>query len=228
VRGGIVQQAISRLLLAIVLSAVGTAGQAQSAGKTLGGKAPQGKLMTRDELRACMKERQSQQTLAAGLEKRRADIAAEVEAVNRQKAEVQVERDAYNAKVAEGQAFTNRVKAHGERVAQYNQRVKEFQDHPPKDAQLVRGQLEAEGEAVAQADAAIKAEASKWDATESTRTALNEHVQAQQAAAAAAIEHRRALNDDITAYDQSLAQWTLRCGDRPYREDDEKAIRAGK
>jgi hypothetical protein len=223
-----VQQAISRLLLALVLAAVGTAGQAQSAGKSLGGKAPQGKLMTRDELRACMKERQSQQARAAELEKRRVDIAAEVEAVNRQKAEVQAERDAYNAKAAEGQAFTNRVKAHGERVAQYNQRVKDFQDKPPKDAERIRGQLEAEGEAVAQADAAIKAEAEKWGAMEPVRTALNEHVQAQQVAAAAAIDHRRALNDDITGYDQALAQWTVRCGDRPYREDDEKAIRAGK
>jgi len=224
-----VQQSISRLLLAITLAAAGTACQAQSAGKSLGGKAPQGKLMTRDELRVCMKERQSQQARAADLEKRRVDIAAEVEAVNRQKAEVQAERDAFNAKVAEGRAFDERVKAHGERVAEFNQRVKAFQDKPPKDAERVRGQLEAEGEAVAQADTAIKAEAEKWTTTmEPARTALNEHIQAQQAAAAAAIEHRRVLNEDITAYDQSLATWTLSCGNRPYREEDEKAVRAGK
>ncbi|MGM9489958.1 hypothetical protein [Ideonella sp. YS5] len=224
-----VQQSIPRLLLAITLAAVGAASQAQSAGKSLGGKAPQGRLMTRDELRVCMKERQSQQARAAELEKRRVDIAAEVEAVNRQKAEVQAERDAFNAKAAEGRAFNERVQLHGERVAEYNQRVKDFQGKPPKDAELIRGQLQAEGEAVAQADAAIKAEAEKWTTSmEPARTALNEHVQAQQAAAATAIEHRRVLNEDITAYDQSLATWTLSCGNRPYRDEDEKAVRAGK
>jgi chromosome segregation ATPase len=231
VRGGIVHQQFSRILLAVVLSTAAAAGQAQLAGKSLGGAAPQGKMMTRDELRVCMKERQSQQERAAAIEKRRTEVASEIEAVNRQKTEVQAERDAYNARLAQGQAFNERVKAHGERVALYNQRVKEFQESPPaKDIERLRGQLEAEGDAVAKADAAIKAEAAQWTsaAMEPARTALNEHVQAQQAAAAAAIEHRRQLNDDITAYDQSLAGWTARCGNRPYREDDEKAVRAGR
>jgi hypothetical protein len=220
----------SGVFFAFVLMAVGSAGHAQSGGKTLGGSAPQGKLMSRDELRVCMKERQSQQERAAGIEKRRAEVAAEVEAVNRQKADVQAEREAYNAKLAQGLAFNERVKAHAERVSIFNQRVKDFQDKPPKDAEHVRGQLEAEGEAVSKADAALKAEAPQWTAAamEPARATLNEHVQAQQAAAAAAVEHRRQLNEDISAYDQSLAAWTLRCGNRPYREDDEKAIRAGK
>ena len=218
------------IVLALVLAAAGSASLAQSGGKTLGGSAPQGKLMTRDELRVCIKERQSQQERAAAIEKRRAEVATEVEAVNRQKTEVQAEREAYNARLAQGLAFNERVKAHAERVSLYNQRVKDFQDNPPKDVERVRGQLEAEGEAVSKADAALKAEAPQWPtaAMEPARTALNEHIQAQQAAAAAAIEHRRQLNDDIAAYDQSLAGWTLRCGNRPYREDDEKAVRAGK
>jgi len=225
-----VQQKFSRVFLAVTLACLAAAGHAQSAGKSLGGRTPQGKLMTRDELRVCMKERQSQQAHAAELEKRRAEVAAEVEAVNRQKAEVQAERDAYNARLAQGQAFNERIKAHGERVALFNERVKDFQSNPPEDRERVRGQLEAEGEAVARDDAAIKAEAAQWTAAamEPARTALHEHVQAQQAAAAAATERKRALNSDIAAYDESLASWTQRCGNRPYREDDEKAVRAGK
>ena len=223
-------QQFSRTFLAVFLACAGVAVHAQSSGKSLGGSAPQGKLMTRDELRVCMKERQSQQERAAAIEKRRAEVAAEVEAVNRQKADVQSERDAYSARLAQGLAFNERVKAHAERVSIYNQRVKDFQDHPPKDAERVRGQLEAEGEAVAKADADFKAEAPQWTAAsmEPARTDLNEHIQAQQAAAAAAVEHKRHLNEDIGAYDESLASWTQRCGNRPYREEDEKAIRAGK
>jgi hypothetical protein len=230
VRGGIVNRQYSRVLLAILLAAAGTPGQAQSTGKSLGGSAAQGKMLTRDELRVCMKERQSQQERFAVIEKRRTEVGAEVEAVNRQKADVQAERDAYNARLAQGLAFNERVKAHAERVSLFNQRVKDFQDSPPKDAERVRGQLEAEGEAVAKADAALKAEAPQWTAAtmEPARNALNEHILAQQAAAAAAVEHKRQLNDDIGAYDESLASWTQRCGNRPYREDDEKAIRAGK
>ncbi|MEK8032684.1 hypothetical protein AACH06_17835 [Ideonella sp. DXS29W] len=205
---------------------------AQSGAKTLGGgAAAKGTMLTRDELRACLKEQRAQTARVAELEQRRAEIAAEADAVRQQKEAVQAERDAFAAMAAQVQAFKEKVKAHGERVAVYNQRLKEFQDDPPRgvDAERQRGQLEAEGAAVAQADAAIKAEAAQWSAkVEPARAALTEHTQAQQAAANAAIEHNRVFNEAVQAQDEQIAAWKQRCGNRPYKEADEKAIRAEK
>lgn len=203
----------------------------QAAAKTLGGgtAAKGGALMTRDELRACLKEQQAQAAQVAELEKRRAEVVAEADAVRKQKEAVQAERDAYAALANEVQAFKEKVKAHGERLAAYNQRVQAFKDAPPRDAERERGQLEAEGEAIGRADAAIKAEAAQWTAkAEPARAALTEHAQAQQAAAAQAIEHDKAYSEAASAQEQQLAAWKQRCGDRPYREADEKAIRSGK
>lgn len=218
--------------LALGLLPALAAAQAGAAPKTLGGAgAAKGAVMTRSELRACLKEQGAQKARAAELEQRRGEIRAEADAVRQQKESVQAERDAYAAKAAQAQAFNARVQAHGERVALYNQQVKDFTDHPPKgaDAERQRGQIEAEGEALAKADAAIKAEAAQWTATtDSLRAALAEHVRAQQAAAAAAIEHHRAFNDDAKAYDDQLTDWQARCGNRPYLEADEKALRAEK
>lgn len=166
---------------------------AQSGAKTLGGDAPVkgGAMMTRDELRACLKEQQAQTAQVAELEKRRTEVAAEADAVRQQKEAVQAERDAFAAMATQVQAFKEKVQAHGERVAHYNQRTKAFKENPPRgaDAERVRGQLEAEGAAVTQADAAIKAEAAHWTAkVEPARAALTEHAQAQHAAANAAID----------------------------------------
>lgn len=226
--GWVVGAGFAVLALSLV---VPLAAQAQAATKTLNGDAPaKGAMMSRDELRSCLKEQQVQTVRVAELEKRRAEIEAETDAVRQQKDTVQAERDAYAAKVAQVQAFKERVKAHGERVALYNQRTKEFKESPPvANAERERGQLEAEGDALAKADAAIKAEAAQWTGTmEPARVALTEHTQSQQAAAATAIEHNRVFNEEAKGYDEQLAAWKQRCGNRPYREADEKAIRAEK
>lgn len=219
-------------LLALVLACTWPVPVAsQTAAKTLGGgtAAKGGALMTRDELRACLKEQQAQAVQVSELEKRRAEIVAEADAVRQQKDAVQAEREAFATMATEVQAFKEKVKAHGERVAIYNQRAKTFKEDPPKDAERERGQLEAEGEAVSRADAAIKAEAAQWTAkVEPARAALTEHTQSQQAAANAAIEHNRAFNEAAKSQEDQLAAWRQRCGDRAYREADEKAIRAEK
>lgn len=218
--------------LALGLLPALAAAQAGGVPKTLGGAgAAKGTVMTRSELRVCLKEQAAQKARAAELEQRRAGINEEAEAVRQQKEAVQAERDALAAKAEQAQAFKGRVQAHGERVSLYNQLVKDFTDNPPKgaDAERQRGQIEAEGDALVKADAAIKAEAAQWTiSVDALRARLAEHVQAQQAAAAAAIEHHQAFNDDAKAYEDALTAWQARCGNRPYLESDERAVRAGK
>jgi hypothetical protein len=225
---------VSVALAALALSMwpLVVAAQAGVSGKALGGNAPaKGTVMTRDELRACIKEQQAQNAQAATLEKRRTEIDAEAAAVRQQADAVQAEKAAFQAKANEAPAMKERLKVHGERVAIYNQRLKEFQDNPPKgaSAERDRGQLEAEGEAVAKADEAIKAEAVQFNANlEMLRSGLNSSAKVQAAAAAKANEHSRSFNDEVTAYDTAVEAWKQRCGNRPYRDADEKAVRAEK
>ncbi|HEV8689029.1 MAG TPA: hypothetical protein VGQ91_01940 [Ideonella sp.] len=220
---------LAALMCALPLVALGQAGVAS---KALSGNTPgKGTLLTREELRTCIKEQQGQSLQATALEKRRGEIDAEAAAVRKQAGEVQAERDAYQAQGQAAQALKERLKAHGERVALYNQRFKEFQDNPPKgaNAERERGQLEAEGAAVAQADAAIKSEAVQFNATlDLMRRELAAHAQAHSAAATLANEHNRAFNDEVAARDAAVEAWKQRCGNRPYRDADEKAVRAEK
>jgi len=217
-------------LLALSLCPVFAAAQAGVSGKALGGNAPaKGAVMTRSELKACIKEQRAQTAQAEALEKRRGQLDAEAAAVRKEAEAVKADREAYQASIADAKALTERLKAHGERVAQYNQRLKELQDNPPKGAaaERERAALEAEGQAVSQADDAIKAEAMQFKGMQDMlRRELTSNVEAQAAAASAANAHSKAFNDEVTAYEASVEAWKQRCGNRPYREADEKAVRA--
>lgn len=199
-----------------------------AADKTLGGGGTaKGAMLTRDELRVCIQQQQAQQRRAGDLERRRSELAGEADAVRRRQQDVQAERDAYQA---QADAFQARIKAHGQRVTQYNQRLQDFRDNPPKgkDAEYQRGLIEGEGDAVAKADAALKADAPRVNAElEQARQRLVAHAQAQVDAAAAANERNRQFNADAKAYDDELEDWKQRCGNRPFKDADERAVRAG-
>ncbi len=189
-----------------------------------------GALMTRDELRSCLKEQKAQQEGAVALERRRGEVAAQIEAARLQKDSVQAEREALMSRAKAAEAFSQRVAAHAQRVALYNQSVAAFKAKPPPepDAERILGELQAGGAALSRADAELKAEAPRWAASlEPERQSLMTRVRAQQAAAAAAIEQHRVLNADSKAFDDRLEAWQQRCGNRPYLEADERAIRAG-
>ena len=219
--------ALSVLLVAVQVAAQGTG----AAAKSLTGQAPgKGAMLSRDELRACLKEQTAQKSRGELLEKRRAEVAGEADAARRLKDEAQAERDAYQAKANQAQVFKDKAKAHGERVEVYNKRVAEFQASPPvgAGAERERGQLEGEGEALAKAETALKAEGAQLTSQlEQGRTAVNQRIQAQQAAAASATERSKAFDAEVAAFNTEVDDWRKRCGDRPYREADEKAVRAG-
>lgn len=215
-----------------LVSAPVLAASADVSTKGLSGKATgKGALMSREELRVCVKEQRAQQSRAAELEARGREVDAEAEAVRKQKDQVQAERDAYNAKLAQAQGFQQRVKAHGDRVSAYNVRYKAFSDAPPPKGEAFdreKASIEAEGAALTKADAELKAEAPQWTSgtMEPVRAALMEKVQAQQVAVAASNERSQALDAEVKAYESDRGAWQQRCGDRAYRIADEKVVRA--
>lgn len=218
-------------LCALLMATQGGAQGTGAAAKSLTGQAPgKGALMSREELRICLKDQAGQKSRGEELERRRAEVAAEADVARRLKDEAQAERDAYQAKANQAQVFKDKAKAHGERVEVYNKRVAEFQASPPvgAGAERERGQLEGEGDALAKAEAALKAEGAQLTAQlEQGRTAVNQRIQAQQTAAAAATERSKAFDSEVAAFNTQVDDWRKRCGDRPFREADEKAVRAG-
>jgi predicted nucleic acid-binding Zn-ribbon protein len=206
------------------------AAQPGVAGQGLGGGgAAKGALMTRAELRACLIEQGEQQRRAAELERRRGELDKETAAVRQQLAEVQAERVAFGSWQRASQAFKDKVQQHAERVSLYNQQVKAFQASSPKaeGAERERGQLEAEADALAQAEAAIKAEGEALDATiAKARTSLVGRAEAQASAASAVNDGNRRFHEDAQSHDAAVDSWTRRCGGRPYTIADEKAVRA--
>jgi chromosome segregation ATPase len=217
---------------AVLWLAAGAAlGQTGVSGKSLGGEAAQGALLTRDELRACLAEQAVQAERAATLERRRGEIDAQAAAVRQQLADVQAERLAFGRWQHAAQAFRERAQKHGERVALFNQRIKAFQESRPTaaGAERERGEIEAEAEALAKADAQIKAEGAQLDANVAqARSTLTARAQAQADAAAAANAANAQFNADVQAHEAARADWQQRCGSRPYRTADEQAVRAEK
>lgn len=224
-----------RAALAFMLGGGVAAGAAVAqtgvADKALSGEAPaQGAVMTRDELRACLKDQQAQQQRAQALEQRRGEVDRDAAAVRLQLADVQADRLAFGGWQRSSEAFKQRLAQHGQRVSLYNQRLKAFQETAltAKGAQRERGELEAEAEALARADAALKAEGAQLDATiAQARASLTAKAQAQATAASAANAANRQFNDDAQAHDAAVAAWKANCGGRPYRSADEQAVRSG-
>lgn len=213
------------------LVATGAVAQSGVAGKALSGEAPaQGAVMTRDELRACLKDQQAQQQRAQALEQRRGELDREAAAVRQQLADVQADRLAFGGWQRSSEAFKLRLAQHGERVSLFNRRVKAFQETAltAKGAERERGEIEAEAEALARADAALKAEGAQLDVTiAQARASLTAKAEAQATAASAANTANRQFNDEVQAHEAALAAWKASCGSRPYRSADEQAIRSG-
>lgn len=205
---------------------------AQDAGiKSLDGKARTGgKILTKDELRACMKQQDelSQQrvdleTRRAALNKERDAIQAETEALKGDQAAI---RDR-NSKVKEQ---NDRVNAFAARVDAYNAALEELAGMKAGPfADRRRRELDKEKQELARIDAQMKAEGDAMQGgLQKDVEALNARVDAQGKRATDWNTRSKALDEEANAYEDKRVDWKLNCGDRRYREDDEKAIKAGK
>jgi len=228
----------SAALLALALVALPLHAQVLKTGasKTLGGAAkPGGKLLTRDELRACLK---TQTTMKSGraeidreratLEQEKAELAKVAQALKTERSAIQAERNAavaaYNARVAE---FEKRGVEFVARNAAYNDMVNKRADKDERERQ--RAALEAERAELMRIDEALKAEAPA--------------IQSANAQAPAPHNGKAAANDqkidDWTKRNAAFAEranawqaghdaWSRDCAERRYDEADEIAIQKGK
>lgn len=214
------------LASAVVLSLSGAGALAQ----TLDGKASgSGKVMTLNELKACIKQQQGLKTHRTEVEKRREALDAERVEIEKDNQDTQKLRDevvAHSEKVKafneKSTAFAARVKAFGERSAEVNAsgRTGPAMERMLRDLDKEQRELQA-------VDVALKAESKGLtDGVQQRVEALNARTDATQKRATSWNERNKQLQSDATDYEDKRMDWSANCGGRRYREDDEKAIRA--
>ena len=203
---------------------------AKPAGKTLSGKAPAGgKLMTRDELRTCLKRlddvNQSGKDIEAlrpQLDREREELRASGEALKTERAEV----DRLLATVRE---WETRMRAHAVEIEAFNKRSAAVQEAPRNQQEKMVEDLKDDRERLQKAREALSADEAKLvPVYQSSAKTYNERATARDAKVGEWNTRNTGAVDASVKQQEARALWLNDCANRPYQEDDEKAIKAGK
>jgi chromosome segregation ATPase len=200
-----------------------------AAQKTLGGKAASGKLLTREELRSCMKRLDETNAAGKDLEQRRATLDKERDELGKSAEALKAERADVESKLAAVRDWQTRARAHGTEVEAFNQRSKTAEQAPRGEREAMIKALEAERERLGQAQAPLAAdEARLVPAYQNAVKAYNERALARDAVVADWNERNKAVNEAALRHEEQRAAWVSECANRPYKEDDEIAIKQGR
>jgi hypothetical protein len=226
-------RSVSPLWIGCLVAALAAPAAAQTPARTgsLGGGAGSGPVMTRDELRACLKT-QADLTVRvaaydaqrAALEKEKAAILAENQKLGAEKGNLQSVADSVKQANERGLEMTRRVDDWNERWQAFE---KANRSGPVADRQ--RRQLIEEQKALQKEQADLKAASS--DAAAPGAGAAAQFNQRAEAMAARTVAYNE-FNKKVAKEGEDLALerdlWASECGNRRYREDDETAIKQGK
>jgi hypothetical protein len=202
-----------------------------AANKSLGGKAASGKLLTRDELRTCMKRLEAINTGAKDLQWRRTALDAEKDGLAKSGEALKTERADVESKLAAVREWEGRMKTYGAEVTAFNTRMAEAPDSKlsasEREARVKA--LDAERERLGKARDPLAAEEARVvPAYQTAVAAYNSKAGGRDALVADWNARNKAINDESLKQESERTGWLLECADRPYREDDEIAIKAGK
>ncbi len=225
---------LATLLWGLVLVVAPGAARAQAPaaeGKTLslgGGKAT-GRLLTRDELRACMQQQASLNTRRDQLDNDKKTLDADRAALMQEQETLKGERakiDQQGAKVGE---FNQRMREHSEKVKDWNERFKDFMDSGRSGpvAERQKAALEREKKELQAAQQDLDQLRAAIGSTEVLVKSYNERAGALDKRAATWNERNVKLVEVAQSLQNERVTWQGDCGDRRYREDDEIAIKRG-
>lgn len=217
----------------VALLALPTAALAQARTGSLGGGAGAGPVMTRDELRTCLKSQ-------VELKQRVADYETQKIAADKEKAEILAENQKLVAEKEQLASAAGKVKDENsrnaglaQRVEDWNQRWAEFEkaNKTGPMGERERKRLLDEQKALIREQDAAKAAAAGGGvggAEVSAAQKFNAKAEAVQGRTLAYNER----NKQLVKLGEDLAQerdlWAGECGNRRFREEDELAIKQGK
>ncbi len=221
------------LMAGLLLSTAGAMAQAQqgaAAPKTAtlgGGSGSAGPLLTREELRACMKQQTELGTRRNALEEQSKQLAqdkvavlGEAEALKAERAKIESTRGA----VADINARQSALSA---RVVQWNERAKALTESDRRPSTGETRALERDRLALQAESEALQAERAALPDMQTAVNAFNSRAAAQDQKVVEWNERNKKLADATEALASDREQWTADCGNRRYREDDEIAIKRG-
>jgi DNA repair exonuclease SbcCD ATPase subunit len=207
---------------------------AAGATKTFGAGKPGGKLLTRDELRACMALQKQMQTQASDLEAQKAPLQQEKVALQQAGDALAADREALERnRQATAAPFQAKADAHGQRIEAFNKKSAELaalekQGSLGKSEKL-RGQLETEQSELRKNEEALRAEMDALNKTNAdAASAMNARVAEHEQKVRAWNQRNDALTASIESHRTSDDRWASQCSDRRYDELDEIAIRQGR
>jgi len=189
------------------------------------------KIMTRDELRACLRRNDEIKVRAKEVDDQAAAINAERPLIEQALDAIRAERAGLEARAARVREFQPKMVAYVQKVEAFNKRMTELngkerlttsEGRQLEDLRKQVPELESERKALnAERDRLLEGYEDGVMAFSSKAKAVEER--------AAQWNQRKTRHaqdsEDLTA---ASADWGRECADRPYREDDEKAIRDGK
>ncbi|MEY3253521.1 MAG: hypothetical protein RL227_2494, partial [Pseudomonadota bacterium] len=188
-------------------------------------------ILTREELRACLKQEETIRVRLAEHEAARAPIDQERQGVTAQQEALRLERVQVEAVAAKTAAFRTKMEAHAARVAAWNRDVEAFNARAPQGAagerERVRINTEREGLQKAQTELEAERVAMAGD-NERIVASFNARVKEVEAVVEQWNQRNKGWNDAGAKLEAERKGWVAACADRRYREDDENAIKAGR
>ena len=194
---------------------------------TVGGK----KIMSREELRACLKRNDDLKARSKDLDDQATAINAERPQIEQTLEAIRAERASLEARATRIREFQPKMVAYGQKVETFNRLMGELSGKTRMTTSEGR-QLEELRKQIPALEAERKAlNAEREQLLEGYEDAIKAFaVKAKAAEDRAADWNQRKTRHTQDSEDMSAASadWRRDCADRPYREDDEKAIREGK
>jgi chromosome segregation ATPase len=192
-------------------------------------KGTRGAIMTKEELRACLVQKEA-------VDKRRADIVAQNEQLKAQRDALQQTGATLSADGAQIQqrnaairSLSQRFTDHQAKVADWNARAGKVKDAPAAEQEKLIAALNAERAQLQQGFDALKAEQAQITAGYNEQvTSYNQRAQAHAGEVEGLNSRATQLSSESEAEARERDAWRTACADRRYREDDEIAIKRGK
>lgn len=212
------------------------AAPAAAADKTLslgGGSATGGAVLTREELRACLQQEESIRERFKATDATRVTLDAEKAAIATDQQALRADRVPIDGVKARADEFSARSKAHSARVEDWNKRDAALNEETRRNAtwERKRKELDKERDDIGKARTELETERASL-AKDSEDMVRNYNAKIVSLDLEGRVTRWNAgnakWNEGLTSLEAERKNWLSDCADRRYREDDEKAIRAGK
>lgn len=209
----------------LALAAPGALAADPPAAAASSGSASGAKLMSRDELRACLQRRDALAASGAELQRRGQGLDDEKAALLAAQKSLDVDRSGLDAQRRAAFDLAARSKSYADRVEAWNQRARAVQDKTDAAADDERAALEKLRPALQSEQEALQAERSRLgSAAAQAVDAFNARAAALDQRVADWNRRNEAFVADTRAADSERGAWSTACSERRYREDDLKSL----